>query len=133
MSGEYYDRMKRQEEVMAQIDRMQSIEAVITELVQLYAVVWGFSAEEINCGMCDSFAEDVVQLLGGRARWGSDIAKPQDPYYDFAGGHCFTILHGRYYDSESPTGVDRWYQLPYFQRAYERDLYARTLREQMPA
>lgn len=35
-------------------------------------------------------------------------------------GHCFFELHGKFFDSESPQGVDSPHELQFYQRDIER-------------
>jgi len=64
----------------------------------------------INEGRCDYFASAVEQLVPScDATWGP--------------GHCFVRCDDRYYDSETPEGVEYPDQLPFFSRyqTYESD------------
>lgn len=82
----------------------------------------GFNAWAINCGNCDSFAQELQEKFPkGFARWGDD-------YYEFfntdvdPSGHCFFVFEMLYFDSETPNGVSYPDELPF----YARQLQARN-------
>jgi hypothetical protein len=59
----------------------------------------------INCGLCHDFAYDVISL----AECGNIVV---------VADHCHSIVHykNKYYDSESPNGVDNVDDIPYVKR-----------------
>ena len=76
----------------------------------------GYSSYAINTGRCSDFALDLVDLIPqGKAIWGESIKKKFPKHID-AGGHCFFVCKGLYYDSESPHGVEKPHLLKYYQR-----------------
>lgn len=51
--------------------------------------------------------------------------KPENhEVFDRVGGcnHCFILHQGRFYDSETPDGVDSFFELPFYQRQIKREL-----------
>jgi hypothetical protein len=87
---------------------MLNITDAIIELVRAY----GYSAEEINDGQCWDFAEDLQKLFPEGEVQDNRTLTGRDEGWD----HAFFRLDGRYYDSETPNGVDDWMQLPCCQR-----------------
>lgn len=76
----------------------------------------GYSPMSINCGDCDSFAQDLLtKFPEGQMFWGDEIPKQFRTDVD-PEGHCFFKFKGRYYDSESPKGVSCPDQLHYYLR-----------------
>lgn len=78
----------------------------------------GFTAESINEGECDQFAREIADTVPGAAMtW--DFEQSGDTKTEFHYMHCFVLYRGRFYDSETPDGVDHWMNLPTFQRHIE--------------
>lgn len=78
----------------------------------------GFTAETINEGSCDDFAAEIASTVPGAvAVW--DFEQSGDTKTEFHYMHCFVRYQGRFYDSEMPSGVDHWMNLPTFQRHIE--------------
>lgn len=80
-------------------------------------------AEWINMGDCGSFAEDLENLMPELIRWWNDceeLPAPPNPRLATDGWntHCFVQDPGTglYYDAEAPEGVERWWELPFFNR-----------------
>lgn len=73
---------------------------------------------DINCGMCEEWAERVSQLY--QEATGRDDVDVLDPGNvtgnpdDSLAGHVFLRHNGRFYDSECPEGVDDYLKLPLF-------------------
>lgn len=70
----------------------------------------GYSAEEINNGNCDDFAFSLFEIVGGEI-WGTNWEYPE-----YVPMHMFLKHNGRYYDAETPDGVNDPEELPIFQR-----------------
>lgn len=73
---------------------------------------------DINCGMCEDWAERVAQLY--REATGQDEVEVLEPY-NLTGkpehelmGHVFIRFRGRFYDPECSEGTDTWENLPLF-------------------
>jgi hypothetical protein len=97
---------------------------VIDKLVQTYYNLYQVSINDINCGLCQDFAQDLVNIFQERwgyeldSYWGDDLLATElnldwedVPYID---AHCFVFFEGKYYDSECSEGVVDWKQLPIF-------------------
>ena len=100
----------------------------ITRKIRRMLIQWGkrgYSATSINCGCCESFAWELEETFcrdengkwnrKGKAIWGEDnpslFKTDVDPT-----GHCFFGYGDKFYDSESPEGVDTPDELKYYQR-----------------
>jgi len=104
---------KKHDKMVGRIAKMSdvSITGAIEALAEGYERLYGVVAEEINDGMCEDFASDLKALVPGvSVKWIDEI----DPMLRVA--HAVAILDGRYYDSESPHGVDSLTELAVFQR-----------------
>jgi hypothetical protein len=55
---------------------------------------------------------------GAESHWGDELCDESADELDIElyGYHCFVAYEGRYYDSEEPTGVDNFQDLPCFSR-----------------
>ncbi|KKN01192.1 hypothetical protein LCGC14_1130330 [marine sediment metagenome] len=63
----------------------------------------------INCGSCEDFANDVVELAGaGEVVWTDEL----DPDINIHDGHAVILYNSKYYDAECPRGVCDYRQLP---------------------
>lgn len=110
---------------------MITIFEVIEGLVNEYVPQYNTNREHINTGNCVDFAQDLENLGFGVATWGSELSfehwgpditeEMWDRYYRYkvVCCHCFTIYEGRYYDSETPEGVEWPDELPCFIRSKE--------------
>lgn len=105
---------------------------MIREVILARVEAWienGFTAETINEGSCDDFAAEIADRVPGAvAIW--DFEQSGDTKTEFHYMHCFVRYQGRFYDSETPSGVDDWLNLPTFQRHIE---CGNRLRAQMAA
>jgi hypothetical protein len=106
---------------VAKIKAMKpNIEQAIRELVKLYHSLYEVDAYNINCGMCEDFSADVIAILAdGKeseelcAVWHdnmTDCTQAEENHW----AHNFVIYEGRFYDSQSPEGVDDWRNIPAF-------------------
>jgi hypothetical protein len=82
--------------------------------------------QDINNGSCDRWGgefmlalrEAGIKPVGVEAQ---DICDEGEDEDDRLAGfdlpcHCFVQVEDKYYDAETPQGVDSWTDLPYFQR-----------------
>ena len=95
--------------------RQQMYDAVIA-LRREWKQSHGFSPWQINCGNCMDFAEQLQEgFPKGEVFYGEDHPRrfrtDVDPF-----GHTFFFIGRRYYDSESPRGVKRPDDLPFYRR-----------------
>jgi hypothetical protein len=92
-----------------------AVRRLVRDMYQLY----GFSQpRDINKGYCDRFARYLVETLDrGHTAWGDTIA----PDMSHADAHCVAVIAGRYYDAETPNGVDDVRDIPFFRRC--RDIH----------
>jgi hypothetical protein len=69
---------------------------------------------DINKGGCFEWATLVFADVEGTQIHG---------HHRYGGGyHVFISYRGRYYDSETPQGITRWQNLPYFKRCRAEDV-----------
>lgn len=115
---------------MAVATKKTNITKAINELV--YKMTSGTieyqpsTAMDINDGLCDQFAGVIErQFEEAKALWGDELTKEfwetddDDWITHHAPYHCFIVFRGKYYDSESPEGVDHPIDLFYYQRELE--------------
>jgi len=104
----------------ARIDALRhftDITKIIEAVVEIYQDCYNQTPYEINCGNCEEFASDVVDILknGSCAVWHDNMTDCTE-LESFWWSHKF-IIHGeRFYDSECSEGVDAWRELPVFTR-----------------
>lgn len=104
------------------VDKLQQtsldISQAILALTKVYRKHLGFSAERINHGECENFADIICEMFpGASSYWGDQLMEDhEEDYYNDYAYHCFIEYEGRYYDSESPEGVDNWRDLQSFLR-----------------
>lgn len=78
---------------------------------------WGRDPCDINMGECAIFADAVRDQVPDvtvvdNVEWVAQGA------FDVKAEHAFLECGGRFYDSETPDGVDDWRDLPFFQRNF---------------
>ncbi len=84
-----------------------SIGESISRLVELYVAVYGADARDINAGLCEDFAHDLLGILGeGQVFWFDELDEE-----DLFPPHAFLKYRDRYYDSAHPAGVVDWHDL----------------------
>lgn len=95
-------------------DHLKGIQHCIRKLSELWIEAFGFkSADDINNGHCEAYA---IVLADG---FPSAQVVWDDRLHDEAGGdHCFMVYNNRYYDSETPYGVEHWSHFPMYLRNY---------------
>jgi hypothetical protein len=90
------------------------ISKVIHKLVTGYFLLYRVDESEINKGMCEDFANDLVsifQLAWGYdldLHWGEDLLDCDWDSITSNYAHCFVEFEGKYYDSEMPNGTKDW-------------------------
>lgn len=72
-----------------------------------------FTPEVCNNGFCDVFAEKFREEYPGAELWSTDWGLG----YTF--GHVWVRYKGKFYDAETPNGVDDWRDIPFIQRLYK--------------
>jgi hypothetical protein len=80
----------------------------ITDIIERLKDEYGMSGEEINSGLCEDFALDVIREMGG---YSEDITDMSPPFDSNCPGHIFVKYKNRYYDATHPKGVSNWRQL----------------------
>jgi len=99
--------------------RVQAIQAsTITEailaLVRVYENLYGVDAYNINCGMCEDFANDLVSLFPEAvAEWGDGFTTEQDDPDQYA-YHCIVLYQNKFYDSQHPEGIEDFREISAF-------------------
>lgn len=73
-----------------------------------------FGGKECNNGFCDIFAKHLSSLLPG-----SEIMSTEDPRADTF-RHVWVKYNDRYYDAETPKGVNSWKELPWIQDFFRK-------------
>jgi len=109
-----------------------TIHKCVNSLVRLWDDIFDIDAWHINCGDCEDFACNLVEIWGdGAVFWGEEFIVPDSFLQDeLCGHHAFARIKDKYYDSECPRGVRCWTQLPCFKRLWVRHpLYARELKK----
>jgi hypothetical protein len=74
-----------------------------------------FGGKECNNGFCDIFAKNLSKYLPG-----SKIMSTEDPRNETL-GHVWVEYEGKYFDAETPNGVDSWKQLPWMIEFYSKN------------
>ena len=74
-----------------------------------------FGGKECNNGFCDIFAKNLSKYLPG-----SKIMSTEDPRNNTF-GHVWVEYEGKYFDAETPNGVDSWKQLPWMIEFYAKN------------
>lgn len=76
------------------------------------------TAFDINCGMCEEWAERVRELYTEKTGRDDVKIEVRDPFAPEQAehGHVFVCFLGQCYDAECPTGVWQWRQLPVFRK-----------------
>lgn len=95
---------------------------MITKAIQYFLKAYDESPYQINCGLCEEFATDVLKRLGHPYKdetdercmlWHDnmpDCTEEEAAHWS----HCFIKWDGKFYDSECPEGVTEWRKLPIF-------------------
>ena len=113
-----YDQTNHDDGVKSIRRESLTITDAIVALVDLYEKLYRTDAYNINCGMCEDFAYDVLDLIGkgddSFAAWGDELTGPDDDPDQYA-YHCIVVYKGRYYDSQHPEGVDDFRTISAFQ------------------
>jgi len=65
------------------------------------------TAWDVNCGDCENWVQLAQMKYGGEECWLDD--------------HVVLLLHGRYYDSQHPKGVDDWHDLDVVRQVSRED------------
>lgn len=82
---------------------------VILSAVEIWERLYGLDSEDINHGCCDDFAGDISRTVeGAEPVWDDELGGQGD--------HCLIVYRGRFYDSETPDGVDDFRELPHYNR-----------------
>ena len=75
------------------------------------------STKEINCGLCEEFAMNIISILGGYADNLTELCNQNFPEMgDKFPYHVWIRFNELHYDSECPCGVKDHYDLPIFKR-----------------
>jgi len=93
----------------------EDITGAILFLIEQYRA----SPKNINAGRCDDFASDIAELVPEANYTCTDQF---EEFYEDEGklsSHCWVEFRDRYYDAETPEGVDDWHDLPFFLRDAE--------------
>jgi len=80
----------------------------ITKVIQDLIIKYNKTPAEINAGLCEEFAEDVIKQMGGHSEDITDMAMPIESKYF---GHVWIKYKGKHYDALHPYGVENWKDL----------------------
>lgn len=84
----------------------------IATIIRAVVKEWGIPPREINAGLCDEFAQEVIMRMGGyKDDLTDDASREGEP------GHYWIAYRDKCYDAECPNGVCDHRQLPFFRRA----------------
>jgi hypothetical protein len=83
-----------------------TIEEIIPQLIVMYTRENGFTAESINDGYCFFFSGDLKTLFPEGEECNNWHESHVNDY-----NHVFFKLNGKYYDSETPNGVEDYHNL----------------------
>ena len=78
------------------------ITQAILRLRCIYAKQYDATPQDVNGGLCEDFAGDIVNMGFGNVIW--------------SGAHCFVLYNGKYFDSECPQGCNHPDKLPFYLR-----------------
>jgi hypothetical protein len=81
--------------------------AKLGEYLEDYPTAW-----DINNGLCEAFAQDVLEICGGETRDCYGLWLDEIPGFVGDGDHYVIYFAGKYYDAECPNGVDDWHDIP---------------------
>jgi ribosomal protein S18 acetylase RimI-like enzyme len=73
-----------------------------------------FTGKVCNSGFCDIYASKLSKLLPGSKQWDTEEMGPSGTL-----GHVWVEFKGKFYDAETPDGVDDWKELPWMQEFYK--------------
>jgi len=73
-----------------------------------------FTGKVCNSGFCDIYASKLSKLLPGSEQWDTEEQGPSGTL-----GHVWVEFKGKFYDAETPDGVDDWKDLPWMQEFYK--------------
>jgi len=102
--GEVWDYPRAEAEAIAKALEEEHITEVIQDLISKY----NKTPAEINAGLCEEFAEDVIKQMGGHSEDITDMAMPIESKYF---GHVWIKYKGKHYDALHPYGVENWKDL----------------------
>jgi len=81
----------------------------------LYVKDWDeFTPELCNDGFCDIFAEKFKEEYPGAELWQTSVSTSPWGF-----GHSWVKYKDKFYDAETPIGVEDWRDLPYIQKLYQ--------------
>ena len=100
------------------VERIRLQDPIIADAIEAladgYCYLYPVEHSEINQGLCEDFAADVVALFpGAELLWiGSEL--DLDDFFHPSIVHAVARYEGRFYDADCPEGVERWEDLPIF-------------------
>ncbi len=90
---------------------------MISQEIRKLVKEWDMKPIDINKGLCDTFALEVIKRMGG---YSSEITDQATDFDTDLPGHFWLEYKGRCYDAECPQGVNNWLELPMFARVIVR-------------
>ena len=94
----------------------------MAEAIKTLVVEYETHPYDINCGMCEDFADDIEKRVpGAEVFWGEQLREMFTAKHD-PECHCFIRYDGYYFDAEEPYGVAHPAALPLYMRQANVDL-----------
>lgn len=91
----------------------------ISKFIEGWTTKHNVTPENVNKGKCENFAQDLSKHLpDSRMQYIEEFFDWFSPEYP--GAHIWVLHQGFLYDSETPTGVKHWSELPFYIRRKER-------------
>ena len=119
-----YDSDQHDQKINALKNKGLSITESIEAVVIIYQALYQQDAYEINCGNCEEFAHDVISVFTGGNGWINETDDLCATWHDeqpdcsedekYCWSHKFICYKDKYYDSQSPEGVENWRELSCF-------------------
>lgn len=113
-----YDERRHNREIAKIKKRKLLLTPAIIALAEAYQRMYDVDTAQINNGLCQDFAHDLISLFRNlRGLWGDELASKDEQIWHLFYDHYFVVHQGIYYDSECPEGTPDWRELPFYQRA----------------
>ena len=103
------------------------MERNITQIITDVTAEYDKTPQKINTGKCIELAQKVCRKHDDAVELSWKRMIPWMKYTTPAGkiftGHAWIYLNNTHYDAEVPTGVNKFYELPYIQRRIDASQY----------
>lgn len=100
-------------------DKAEASRETMAAAIKQLVVEYETHPYDINCGMCEDFADDIEKLVpGAEVLWGEQLPDLLPVAIYDAEAHCFIRFEGFYFDAEEPYGVEHPTGLPLYMRQF---------------